>query len=43
MSAARKKPALAVIVRPVPIAEAHSFSLHRFSDTSHLPPDLHTV
>ena len=31
------------IVRPVPIAEAHSFSLHRFSDTSHLPPHLHTV
>jgi broad specificity phosphatase PhoE len=31
------------VVRPVPIAEAHSFSLHRFSDTSHLPPHLHTV
>ena len=31
------------VVRPMPIAEAHSFSLFRFSDTSHLPPHLHTV
>jgi broad specificity phosphatase PhoE len=31
------------IVRPMPVADAHSFSLFRFSDTSHLPPHLHTV
>lgn len=30
------------VVRPMPIAEAHSFSLFRFSDTSHLPEHLHT-
>jgi probable phosphoglycerate mutase len=30
------------VVRPMPIAEAHSFSLFRFSDTSHLPEDLQT-
>lgn len=30
------------VVRPMPIAEAHSFSLFRFSDTSHLPDHLHT-
>lgn len=29
-------------VRPMPIAEAHSFSLFRFSDTSHLPEPLRT-
>ena len=30
------------VVRPMPIADAHSFSLFRFSDTSHLPHHLHT-
>ncbi len=30
------------VVRPMPIADAHSFSLFRFSDTSHLPDHLHT-
>lgn len=30
-------------LRTVEIAEAHTFSLFRFSDTSHLPEDLHTV
>jgi probable phosphoglycerate mutase len=30
------------VVQPMPIADAHSFSLFRFSDTSHLPPSLHT-
>ena len=30
------------VVRPMPIADAHSFSLFRFSDTSHLPSSLHT-
>lgn len=30
------------VVRPMRIAEAHSFSLFRFSDTSHLPGHLHT-
>ena len=29
-------------VRPMPIATAHSFSLFRFSDTSHLPEQLWT-
>jgi probable phosphoglycerate mutase len=29
-------------VRPMPIAAAHSFSLFRFSDTSHLPEQLQT-
>lgn len=30
------------ILQPVPIATAHSFSLYRFSDLSHLPENLHT-
>lgn len=30
------------IVRPMPISGVHSFSLFRFSDTSHLPEHLHT-
>ena len=30
------------VVRPLPIAAAHSFSLFRFSDTAHLPEALHT-
>lgn len=30
------------VVRPVPISGVHSFSLFRFSDTSHLPEHLHT-
>jgi len=30
------------VVRPMRIADAHSFSLFRFSDTSHLPGHLHT-
>jgi broad specificity phosphatase PhoE len=30
------------VVRPMPIADAHSFSLFRFSDTSHLPEHLQT-
>ena len=30
------------VVRPMRIASAHSFSLFRFSDTSHLPDHLHT-
>jgi len=29
-------------VRPMPISGVHSFSLFRFSDTSHLPEHLHT-
>lgn len=31
------------VVRPMPIGGMHSFSLFRFSDTGHLPTDLHTV
>jgi probable phosphoglycerate mutase len=30
------------VVRPIDIAERHSFSLFRFSDLSHLPEELHT-
>jgi probable phosphoglycerate mutase len=30
------------VVRPMPVADAHSFSLFRFSDTTHLPALLHT-
>lgn len=30
------------VVRPMDIAAKHSFSLFRFSDLSHLPPELHT-
>jgi 2,3-bisphosphoglycerate-dependent phosphoglycerate mutase len=30
------------VVRPMPIASAHSFSLFRFSDTAHLPDHLRT-
>jgi probable phosphoglycerate mutase len=30
------------VVRPMHIADKHSFSLFRFSDLSHLPTDLHT-
>lgn len=30
------------VVRPLPVSGVHSFSLFRFSDTSHLPPELHT-
>ncbi len=31
------------VVRTMPIAGAQSFSLFRFSDTGHLPPELQTV
>jgi probable phosphoglycerate mutase len=31
------------VVRPSPISGVHSFSLYRFSDTSHLPEHLHTT
>ena len=30
------------VIQPMTIADAHSFSLFRFSDTSHLPERLHT-
>jgi probable phosphoglycerate mutase len=29
-------------VQPVDICDGHTFSLFRFADTSHLPPDLQT-
>ena len=30
------------VIRPMPISRAHSFSLFRFSDCSHLPAELQT-